>query len=248
MFHRFAMAIVTAAPLFVPHVGAAQGFGAAPTAGPYARLVVIEPRPEQREAFEAGYRRHLEWHRSRQDTWTWHGWSFVLGERLGLFMDGTFGHAPGNFDRAVDPAGDAADNAANVAPYADFLSHGVYRRLDSLSTRPDLPDTSRFLALATYWVRPGFEARFEAAIASTHAHLAQLPHPPPYAWFRLAIGGSQPEYLLFRPASSWAAAAELPDFFAALDEHGGSRPLEGVARVRSELLRYRADMSYRPRE
>ena len=93
----------------------AQAF-AGPAAGPYARMVVIEPKPGQGAAFEQGYQRHLEWHRKAGDSWTWHGWSFVLGERIGQFMDGTFGHAAANFDAPVQPAGDAADNAVNVVP------------------------------------------------------------------------------------------------------------------------------------
>ena len=110
----------------------AQAF-AQPAAGPFARMVVIQPKPGQGAAFEQGYQRHLEWHKGANDLWTWHGWSFVLGDRLGMFMDGTFGHAAANFDTAVQPAGDAADNAVNVVPYADFLSHGVFRRLESAS-------------------------------------------------------------------------------------------------------------------
>ncbi|HEX8693714.1 MAG TPA: hypothetical protein VF746_14925 [Longimicrobium sp.] len=216
-----------------------------PEPGPYARIVVLQPRPGQQAAFEAGYQRHLEWHRGANDPWTWYGWSFVLGERIGLFMDGTFGHAAADFDAAVQPAADAADNAANVSPYADFLGHGVYERLDALGRGAPLPDTSAFLALTTYRVAPGRERAFAAALAAHHARRQGDPAAR-YTWFRLRIGGQAPEYLLMRPVRTFAAAATLPDFFEAAPE-GGAAGIAGlVESVRSELLRYRPTLSYRP--
>jgi hypothetical protein len=71
----------------------------------------------------------LEWHRKSNDSWIWLGWTFVLGERSGWFMDGSFGHAPEMLDRAVAPAADGADNAVNVLAYAEIVSHGLYRHV-----------------------------------------------------------------------------------------------------------------------
>jgi hypothetical protein len=245
--------LVLSVVLTAAHPGSSQEVpGSSP--GPFARIVTIEPKAAQEAAFEAGYQRHLAWHRGQHDSWTWYGWSFVLGERLGLFMDGTFGHAPADFDHAVNPAGDGADNAVNVVPNADFRSHGVYERLTAVSSSAALPDTSRLLALTTYWVRPGQEAQFEALLATTHAAWRRVPQPaPPYAWFRLGLGGSPPEYLLLRPVASFASAAVLPDIFAvgagtvrASSAVSRDPLLASVIRVRSELLRYRPDMSYHP--
>lgn len=217
------------------------------TAGPYARIVVLEPKPGQQSAFEAGYQRHLEWHRGQNDPWTWYGWSFVLGERLGLFVDGTFGHAATDFDAAVQPAADAADNAVNVAPYADFRSHGVYERLDLLSWGAALPDTSAFLALTTYRIVPGQERAFEGALAE---YRSRWPREEinRYTWFRLRIGGPTAQYLLLRSVPTLAAAAELSDFVQAGQVRGTNiaPALRGVESVRSELLRYRPTLSYQP--
>lgn len=128
----------------------------------YARMVVIVPKPGQADAFEKGYERHLQWHRGAKDTWTWYGWTFVLGNRINRFMDGTFGHAAADFDAAVQPAADAADNNVNVAPYADFVSHGIYQRVDAMSAGEPLPDASPFLSMTTYHIRPGQEAAVRA--------------------------------------------------------------------------------------
>ncbi|WP_322404406.1 hypothetical protein [Massilia luteola] len=199
------------------------------TGASYARMVVIVSRPGQAEAFEKGYERHLQWHRGAQDPWTWYGWTFVLGNRINRFMDGTFGHAATDFDTPVQPAADAADNNVNVAPYADFVSHGMYQRMDAMSAGEPLPDASPFLAMTTYHIRPGQEAAFERAVAREHGTACQT-------WYRLQAGGEAPQYVLLRAVPSFGAAATL----------GTPYTQAGVDKVDNELLRYRPNLSYRP--
>jgi hypothetical protein len=202
--------------------------------GQFARMVVIKPKPGQAMAFTDGYKRHLVWHRDHKDPWTWHGWTFVLGNRIGSFMDGTFGHALENFDHAVDPRGDSADNQVNVVPYGDFLSHGVYERLESASYGAPLPDSTPYLALTTYFVNPGREAVFEEVLADTIKRLAHQR----MSWYRLRLGGDFPQYVLMRPAQTFSAGSALP----AVDV-----PPDLVQKIESELLRYQTEMSYVPR-
>lgn len=228
-----ALAVTAAAP------AAAQQYE--PQPGPFARIVTITPKPDAAGAFDEGYARHIEWHRAQRDPWAWYGWSFVLGPRLGQFMDGTFGHAAADFDHAVDPSGDRADNAANVTPHADFTSHGVYRRLDSASRGPVLPDTSAYLVLVTYRVAPGRAAAFEAMLAAQAGRVADRPSAA-ITWYRLELGGAGPEYLLMLSASGWEsaiAAVHDADAYA-----GGSAPT--VESVTTELLRYRPTHSHHP--
>ena len=201
--------------------------------GQFARIVVIQPKPDHAEAFAAGYERHLVWHKANKDPWSWHGWTFVLGERLGLFMDGTFGHTIDEFDHAVDPTGDAADNNTNVVPHADFLSHGIYERLEAASSGPLLPDASPYMALHTYIVVPGQEAAFERSITEAAKH----PNRQPMSWYKARVGGPVTQYLLVRPAQSFATGGLLADV---------SIPAGLVQQAKSELLRYQPQMSYTP--
>lgn len=215
----------------------------APQPGPDARMVVIQPHPGQAAAFEAGYRRHLDWHRGAEDRWTWYGWYFVLGDRLGQFMDGTFFHAAEDFDHAVQPAADGADNARNVEPYADFQSHGMYRRLADASAGAPLPDNAPFLAMTTYFVTPGQEQRFEETLrAGTRARRGGPDER--FSWYKLTVGGEAPAYVLLRAVPTFGSAARLPDWFAGSGAAGGMPA--SVARVRSELLRFAPAMSYQP--
>lgn len=213
----------------------------APQPGPFARIVTITPKPGAASAFDEGYARHIEWHRVQRDPWHWLGWSFVLGPRLGQFMDGTFGHAAADFDHAVDPAGDGADNAANVTPHADFTSHGVYRRLDSLSRGPVVPDTSAYLVLVTYRVAPGRAADFEAGLAKREGRVAGGGLVA-LTWYRLELGGTGPEYLLMLGASGWESAISA---LRHVDPFGRV-PGAVVESVTTELLRYRPTHSHHP--
>lgn len=201
--------------------------------GTLARIVVIQPKPGQAAAFEAGYQRHVEWHRKNGDSWRWYGWTFVLGHRLGQFMDGTFGHTSADLDAAIKPAEDRADNAVNVTPYADFVSHGVYERRASASRGDPLPDTSAMLVLETYEVAPGQEGAFEKALLQS-TKLAGIAR---YTCYKLRIGGSRSEYLVMRAATSFGNAASLPPI---------EIPPGIVVRATSELLRYQPALSYEP--
>jgi len=199
------------------------------SSGRYARIVTIGPHQGKSAEFTAGYKRHIQWHRDNKDPWTWFGWTIVLGPRLGYFMDGTFGHDQAELDHPIKPAEDAADNNTNVAPYADFLSHGIYERVDGLSKGPVLPDTSPYLIVNSYQVNLGAETKFEQAIARFND--ARL------TTYRLKTGGTEASYVLFRAGSKFSDAAVVAD----LQIEPGV-----VASATSELFRYQAAMSHAP--
>lgn len=197
--------------------------------GAYARIVTISPHPGKDAEFAAGYERHIQWHKNNKDPWTWYGWTVVLGPRLGYFMDGTFGHKAQDFDNAIKPAEDVADNNLNVAPHADFTSHGIYERLDRLGKGRILPDTSAFLILNSYQVAAGEESRFEHSIAGLEES--------GFTVYRLRAGGNESRYLLFRAGDHFSDAATIK----------GVKFERGVVEsMTSEVFRYRPSMSHVP--
>ena len=205
-----------------------------------ARMVAIKPREGQDVQFERGYKRHLEWHRANKDTWRWYGWSVISGERQGYFIDGSFGHAWSDFDAPVaPPAGDRADNELNVGPFAHFLSVASYVLLPELSSSSALEAGSPTPLLHTRYYRryPGKDADFERALLNMHRAYAKSAHPRAYTWYKLADGGEHPAYLLMLPLMHWEDMQGIDQQFGTMD---------GVREVRSEMLRYRADMSYLP--
>jgi hypothetical protein len=213
-----------------------------------ARVVVIKPHAGQQRDFQLGYQRHLEWHRKNKDPWTWYGWRIATGERVGCFMDGTFGHAWKDFDAAVNPSGDAADNALNVAPYADFISVEHIERLAGVSNDRRLEEgkPGRMIELHRFAVRPGFESDFESVLTEYHA-LAATPH----SIYRFRHGMESADYLLLVPCDSWSSMDNDVSVEAVLRRRGNTEtPLSkyrsSVSAHRVEVLVYLPDMSYIP--
>ena len=101
--------------------------------GPYARIAVLRPHDGQTTEFEAGYLRHLAWHRQAGDKWTWYGWSIWAGNRYRWFVYATFGHSAASFDSAVAQAEDERDNVLNVVPHVEWIENGLYEYLPALS-------------------------------------------------------------------------------------------------------------------
>lgn len=218
-----------------------------------ARIVVIKPKEGMQKQFEEGYKRHLEWHRRNKDTWTWYGWQIIAGDRLGYFMDGTFGHRWEDFDAPVSPAEDAADNAANVTPYADFLSLGHYALRPDISRGSLLEDRmpSPFLELLSYHIRPGREAEFEALVRKSNGARARISPSARYTWYQLINGGEQSTYILLLPLNKLSelqfSQKLVAGFLGESNTSKNARRADSVVgEVRSETLRYRADMSYFP--
>ena len=102
---------------------------AAAEPGRYARIAVLRPHDGDTVDFEAGYIRHLDWHKQAGDTWTWYGWTVTYGDRQRWFLYATFGHAATDFDNPVSPAEDERDNVLNVTPHAQFVGNALYERM-----------------------------------------------------------------------------------------------------------------------
>jgi hypothetical protein len=163
-------------------------------------------------------------------------------------MDGTFGHAWKDFDAAVNPSGDAADNALNVAPYADFISVEHIERLAGVSNDRRLEEgkPGRMIELHRFAVRPGFESDFESVLTEYHA-LAATPH----SIYRFRHGMESADYLLLVPCDSWSSMDNDVSVEAVLRRRGNTEtPLSkyrsSVSAHRVEVLVYLPDMSYIP--
>ncbi|HEY7925357.1 MAG TPA: hypothetical protein VII62_19380 [Vicinamibacteria bacterium] len=202
--------------------------------GPYARLAVLRPHDGDTVDFEAGYIRHLEFHRQAKDTWTWYGWSIWAGDRQRWFVYATFGHSAESLDNPVPPAEDERDNVRNVTPHAEFVGNALYEYLPALSRGTGEPQPTARLELTTVDLRPGAEKPFEAALAAVQPTLQGET-----LWYRMVAGGAAPRYVRLRPRPSLAALLEgksqqaLPDEAHAL-----------VAKITLEILTLRPTMSY----
>ena len=190
-----------------------------------ARITVLAPNSGMHQEFEAGYKRHLDWHRGQRDPWTWHGWSVISGERAGWFIDATVDRTPQELDAPVAPAEDWADNNKNVLPYARLVSSSIYRLRPDLGTGETPVIASPFVSMIEFRVPAREKARFESAIQRKRL---------PGVCFELISGGATPSYLLFRPADKLSTLVTFDPL------------IEGVDSADVQALRYRRDLTYVP--
>lgn len=201
--------------------------------GPYARIAVLHPHDGDTVDFEAGYIRHLEWHRQAKDTWIWYGWTIWAGERQRWFVYASFGHTAASLDKPVSPAEDERDNVQNVVPHATFAGNALYEFLPALSSGTGEPQPTARLELTTVDLNPGAGPAFEAALAARQSSLQGET-----LWYRMVAGGAMPRYVRLRARSSLAAL---------FGENSEQAPPQGVENLiagqTAEILNLRPTMS-----
>ena len=229
MKHRWLGIVSTVLPtLLVARTGAQTG------RGPYARIAILRPHDGHTVEFEAGYIRHLEWHRQARDTWAWYGWNVTFGERQRWFVYASFGHSAASLDSAVAPAEDERDNILNVTPHAQFLGNALYEYLPELSRGTGEPQPTARLEFTTVDLNAGAERALEAALSADQSRLQGET-----LWYRMVAGGTAPRYVRLRPRPSLSAVLDgrseqaLPDKVSAL-----------IAKTTVEILTLRPTMSY----
>ena len=233
MKHRWLGIVGIALPTLLVAQTAGQTIGQAER-GPYARIAILRPLDGQTVDFEAGYVRHLEWHRQAKDTWAWYGWTIWAGERQRWFIYATFGHSAASLDSPVAPAEDERDNILNVAPHVEYMGNAVYEYLPGLSRGTGEPQPTARLEFTIVDLVPGAAKAFEAALSADQSILQGET-----LLYRMVAGGPAPRYVRLRPR---------PSLSAILDGRSEQALPDGVnhliAKTTVEILTLRPTMSY----
>jgi hypothetical protein len=177
------------------------------SSGPYALIGVMRAIDERHSVdLEAGYIRHLEWHRQVNDPFNWYSYSFsVSTERQRSIIYATFGHTAAELSNPVAPAEDWRDASINLLPHIQFTGGGIYEFLPGLSRGNGVPTPTALAEYTTVELNYGAGKPFEAALAIEQSKLQGET-----LWYRLVEGGNAPRYVRLRPRASLASI---------LDEH-----------------------------
>ena len=232
--HR--IGIVSAALLissvFPIHV-VSQATPGAQAPGPYARIAIMRALDGHSVEWEAGYIRHLEWHRQAKDPFGWYSYSvWASTERQRFIIYATFGHTAAELSNPVSPADDERDNLINVLPHAQFLGNAVYEFLPALSRGNGVPSPTARAEYTTVELNQGAGKDFEAVLAAEQSKLQGET-----LWYRMVVGGHTPCYVRLRPRASLASLLDeredqaLPDKVNAL-----------ISKVTVETLNLRPNM------
>ena len=186
--------------------------------GPYARIAIMRALDGHSVELEAGYIRHLEWHRQANDPFAWYSYSvWASRERQRWIIYATFGHTAAELSNPVSPVEDERDNLINVLPHAQFLGNGIYEFLPLLSQGNGVPTPTLRVEYTTVELYYGTDKAFEAALGAEQAKLQGET-----LWYRLVVGGNAPSYVRLRPRTSLASILDdrahqaLPDKVNAL--------------------------------
>ena len=182
--------------------------------GPYARIAIMRALDESHTVdLEAGYVRHLDWHRQVKDPFNWYSYSlWASSERQRWIIYATFGHTAAELSNPVSPAEDERDTIINILPHVQFRGNGVYEFLPALSRGNGVPTPTLRAEYTTVELNYGTGKAFEAALAAEQSKLQGET-----LWYRLVVGGNTPRYVRLRPRASLAGILDeradqaLPD-------------------------------------
>ena len=201
--------------------------------GPYARIAILRALDGQTVDLEAGYIRHLEWHRQAKDKFGWYSYSvWASTERQRWIIYATFGHTAAELSNPVSPAEDERDNLLNVLPHAQFLGNAVYEFLPALSRGNGVPTPTLRAEYTSVELSQGAGKAFEAALAAEQSRLQKET-----LWYRMVVGGGTPRYVRLRPRASLAAILDERADQAVPDTVNGL-----ISKMTVETLNLRPDM------
>jgi len=166
--------------------------------GPYTRIAIMRALDGHSVEWEAGYVRHLEWHRQANDPFAWYSYSvWALTERQRWIIHATFGHTAAELSDPVSPAEDERNNLINVLPHAQFLGNGIYEFLPNLSRGNGVPTPTLRAEYTTVELNYGAGKAFEAALSAEQSKLQGETLS-----YRLVVGGNVPRYVRLGPRAS----------------------------------------------
>jgi hypothetical protein len=201
--------------------------------GLYARIAIMRALDGHSVDWEAGYIRHLEWHRQAKDTFGWYSYSvWASTERQRWIIYATFGHTAAELSNPVSPAEDERDNLINVLPHAKFLGNWIYEFLPALSRGNGVPTPTPRAEYTTVELNQGAGKAFEAGLAAEQSKLQGET-----LWYRMVVGGNTPRYVRLRPRVSLAAILDERADQALPDKVNGL-----ISKVTVETLNLRPNM------
>ena len=202
--HRLSILAALLPALLVARIGPHANAQTGHVPGPFARIAVMRALDGHSVELEAGYIRHLDWHRRASDTFNWYSYSvWASTERQRWIVYATFGHSAAELNNPVSPAEDERDTLINVLPHAQFLGNGIYEFLPALSRGTGVPTPTPRAEYTTVEIKHGAEKPFEAAVAESQSRLRGET-----LWYRMVIGGEAPRYVRLRPCMSLASILE----------------------------------------
>jgi len=214
---------------------------------------VNKVKPGMTQQYEQGRAKHMAWHKSQNDTWSWETYEVTTGENTGNYLIVSCGHDWRDFDaREKFNVADGQDAQASMgtALLGDTTSYYVLRT-DIAPASPN-QQPSPYLAVTYFRLKPEGLSDFTEGVKKIGAAVVKA-DPRVSEWYSLANGGTGPEMVLVSERKSIGDLA-LPGGKTvdqiAQEAYGpdGATTLTTLRKAyynsRTELLHFRPDLSY----
>jgi hypothetical protein len=235
---------------------AAAAWAQNPPTGDICRIFFVKPQPGMDQQLEAGRKKHMQFHKSHNDTWAWNTYQIETGMNTGTYVTSTCGHQWKDFDDWEKTLGkaDAADATANMGPYEQQAWSSFYRYRADLSLGLS-QGPAALSAVYVYRLHRGKVDEFVAATRKIADALRAAHWPESAGWLELVNGGEGPVFVLILERKGWADFAPAAKTVSqVVDEAYGKDQAAAlwkdrdatVAQSYTEAASYRPDLSYVP--
>lgn len=226
----------------------------APPAASVCEVHLNKVKPGMTAQYEQGRAKHMAWHKSQNDKWSWETWEITTGENTGNYLVVSCGHDWKDFDTRdkFNTADSANANTTMGASLADqSMSYFVVR--PDLGTPSNTTQPPPYLSVIYFNLKPEGVLDFYEGVKKVGSALSKsTPTPSPSTWYSLANGGRGPQVVLVQERKSIAEmAAPAKTLDVMMQEAYGDQGAATMAALRkgyyssnSELLHFRADLSY----
>ena len=229
----------------------AQGPG-----GPVVRVATWKVKAGMNAQFEAGLKKHNDFHVKSKDPTTLETWQITSGKHTGRYIRVVALPSWTAFDTpTVDEAADEADAAANVNAYLEGETVEWWQMLPAQSYGPMDAPTTPMDEILFFHLNMGHNQHFTHLISKVTEAAKKNNWSVNFYWYVLANGGEHPTYALVIPKKNMAAF-EDPDvtFIALLQKTFSPAEMqlilkgfdESIHCERSEIIGFRKDLSYTP--
>jgi hypothetical protein len=218
---------------------------------------VTTPKSGGAKTFEDARKKHNEFHKAEKDKNAIEVWSIMTGPNTGSYLTAVCGMTWKEMDGhdAFDQRDDAdRQKTMNLTMTSNMQSYYVFRPELSTAQAPAAgAPVPKMITVVHYFVKPGGLAQFTDSIKKINAAIGQTKYPAkPSRWYSLANGGDGPHFVLVTDRSSWADMQGPEQTMSDMlkQAYGDDKALQtlrdAVDHTMSELLDYRADLSYSP--
>jgi len=231
--------------------------GAQQEPGTITALEFQTPKNGMTRQYEEGRKAKAAWHKEQKDPQMLFVLQVLTGEHTGSYIVGRSGQHWADFDKpAISDKADEEEYNKAVGPYVEKVTASYYEALPKIGN-PAPEMGGKYTSVSVFHVRYGKGDDFRSAIARIHDAAEKTKWPFHYRWERLANGGPGGTYVLLIDHANWASFEDDPAIKPVRDilrdAFGEQEAMSVVERLNesiestySEIVEFRADLSYIP--